>query len=138
MREVFQDKQKGDPLFAKEVNDLNKVARAFCSEFGEGFHGFWRGSPTRRRRLGSPKKYGFTGSGGIPAATLSGGEITPGSATVDEWRWDGTKYSDSGVDVTVRNPWPDAIAGDRLISYSRDQNGLLTIDAEACNAFVES
>ena len=50
MREVFKDKQKGDPLYATEINDLNKVARAFCSEFGEGFHGFWRGSPIRRQR----------------------------------------------------------------------------------------
>jgi hypothetical protein len=39
--------------------------------------------------------------------------------------------------VTVYNPWPDAIAGNRLISFSRDRDGLLTIDAEACNAFVD-
>jgi hypothetical protein len=138
MREVFKDKKKGDPLFAEEVNDLNRVARATASAMGEGFHGFWRGSPAQRRRTKHKKRYGFTGSGGIPAATLSGGEITPGSASVDEWRWDGTKYSDSGDDVTVYNPWPDTIVGNRLISFSLDRDGLLTIDAEACNAFVEA
>jgi hypothetical protein len=138
MREVFRDKKKGDPLFAEEVNDLNRVARAFCSETGEGFHGFWRGTPAQRRQAKYKKRYGFTGSGGIPAASLSGGKITPGSASVDEWRWNGTAYVDSGDDVTVRNPWPDAILGDRLISFSLDQDGLLTIDAEACDAFEES
>lgn len=50
MREVFRDKQKGDPLYAQEINDLNRVARAFCGETGEGFHGFWRGTPARRTR----------------------------------------------------------------------------------------
>jgi hypothetical protein len=40
--------------------------------------------------------------------------------------------------MTVYNPWPDAIVGDRLMSFGLDQDGLLTIDAEACNAFVES
>ena len=136
MREVFKDKAKGDPLYAQEVNDLNRVARAFCSETGEGFHGFWRGSPNLRRQSKFKKRYGFTPSGGIPAATLSGGLITPGSVTVNEWRWNGTNYADSGVDVIVYNPWPDAITGNRLISFSLDQDGLLTIDAEACNAFT--
>ena len=138
MREVFKDKQKGDPLYATEINDLNRVARATASAMKEGFHGFWRGGPTGRRPGKHKKSYGFTGSGGIPAATLSAGKITPGSATVDVWRWDGSVYEDSGDDATVYNPWPDAILGDRLISFSLDRDGLLTIDAEACNAFEEA
>jgi len=89
------------------------------------------------RKLCNDKRYGFTPSGGIAAATLSSGKITPGSAVIDEWRWNGTEYEDSGEDITVYNPWPDAIVGDRLMSFGLDQDGLLTIDAEACNAFVE-
>ena len=86
---------------------------------------------------GHKKRYGFTGAGGIAAATLSSSQITPGSASVTEWRWNGTVYA-AGDAVTVYNPFPDAIVGDRLISFSLDQDGLLTIDAEACNAFEEA
>jgi len=50
MREVFRDKKKGDPLFAEEVNDLNRAARAAAGETIEGFHGFWRGTPFRRQQ----------------------------------------------------------------------------------------
>jgi hypothetical protein len=49
MREAFKDKQKGDPLYAYEINDLNRAARASAGESIEGFHGFWRGTPVRRQ-----------------------------------------------------------------------------------------
>ena len=83
------------------------------------------------------KQYGFSPVGGIAAATLSAGEITPGSATVTIWRLASGKYESTGRTDTVYNPWPSAIVAERLISFSRDVNGLLTIDAEACNAFEE-
>ena len=83
------------------------------------------------------KQYGFTPEGGIAAATLASGEITPGSATVTIWQLNSSgKYESTARTVTVKNPWPDAIAASRLISFSRDRDGLLTIDAEACNAFA--
>ena len=95
-----------------------------------------RNKPVREVGGSGDKRFGFTGSGGIDAATLSSSQITPGSASVTEWRWNGTVYEASDA-VTVYNPWPDAIVGNRLISFSLDQDGLLTIDAEACNAFEE-
>jgi hypothetical protein len=81
------------------------------------------------------KQYGFSPVGGIAAATLATGQITPGSATVTIWRLVSGKYESTARTVTVYNPWPDAIVAERFISFSRDVNGLLTIDAEACNAF---
>jgi len=89
------------------------------------------------------KVYGFTGESGISAATLSSNQITPGTASVNVWTLQSGKYaplknsSDAQVTVTVSNPWPDAIAGSRLVSFSEDDDGLVTVDAEACNAFVE-
>jgi hypothetical protein len=89
------------------------------------------------------KVFGFTGSAGIAAATLVSDEVTPSSASVDVWTLQSGKYaplkdsSATQVTVTVSNPWPDAIIGDRLISFSEDDEGLVTVDAEACNAFEE-
>jgi len=99
--------------------------------------GGWRIVPAPER-----KRHGFTPSGGIPEATKSGDTITPGSATVDEWEfdWDSMKYvpllKDSvQVEVTVYSEWPGDIRGDTWISFSHDDDGLLTIDNEACEDF---
>ena len=91
------------------------------------------------------KRFAMTPTGGIPRATmnLAGDQITPGSETCELWSWDPivgayTKLLDgvgAQVALTIRNPWPTAINGDRLITFSEDDDGLLTVDAEACEAF---
>ncbi len=90
------------------------------------------------------KLYGFTPAGGIAAATKSSDTISPGSASCDVWYYDHATsdyvpLEDSGttqVTETVYNPFPTAITGTRWISFSEDDDGLITIDAEACEAFA--
>lgn len=92
------------------------------------------------------KLYGFSKTGGIAAATKTSDTITCGSASVDVWTydWANSQYvplKDSGdtqVTVTVYNPWPAAITADRWISFSEDDDGRLTIDAEACTTHASS
>ena len=128
------------PLYVSGTTpNQRKVYNASTTSISVGLFPIWRdkrGTWWAKVSGTHDKRFGFTGSGGIDAATLSSSQITPGSASVTEWRWNGTVYEASDA-VTVYNPWPDTIVGNRLISFSLDQDGLLTIDAEACNAFEE-
>lgn len=91
------------------------------------------------------KLYGMTPAGGIPAATKSSDTISPGSsAVVEMWYYDWATadyipmVNSSAVQLTetVYNPWPTDISGDRWISFSEDDDGLLTVDNEACEEFA--
>ena len=91
----------------------------------------------------SPKLYGFAPVGGIDAATKSGDTITPGSATCNVWYFDHATgdyvpMEDSGasqVTAVVFNPWPTNVSASAWITFSEDDDGLLTVDNEACEAF---
>ena len=84
------------------------------------------------------KRYGITQSA-IAAATLDEDlRITPGSAYVREYVFDSDHKLRYLKETLVYNPWPDEIAQTRLITFSCAEDGLLTVDAEACNSFTES
>jgi hypothetical protein len=87
-----------------------------------------------RRGGSSLKRHALTPSGGIAAATISGGSITPGYSACSVYAWNGSVYSASGTEV-IYNPYPDTIQGNRVIAYSPDADGLPTIDVEACRSF---
>lgn len=91
------------------------------------------------------KRFAMSPVGGIPKGSMSldGNTLTPGSAGCQIWSWlpdiGAYKKLRDGVgalvSLTIYNPWPTAINANRLITFSEDDDGLLTVDAEACEAF---
>jgi len=87
----------------------------------------------KKSNRASIKLLGVTGSGGISAATSASSQLTPGSASVEVLLWDeaASKYKLTGVSMTVYNV-ADAIAADKGISFSTDDDGVPTVDVEPC------
>jgi len=87
----------------------------------------------KKSNRASIKLLGVTGSGGIGAATSASSQLTPGSASVEVLLWDeaASKYKLTGVSMTVYNV-ADAIAADKGISFSTDDDGVPTVDVEPC------
>lgn len=90
------------------------------------------------------KLHGFAPGGGISAATKSSDTISPGSASVAVWIYDHatsdyiplTDSGGSAVSVTVYNEWPTEVAASAWITFSEDDDGLITVDNEQCEAFA--
>ena len=102
MRETFPDKKRGDPLTAAEVTNLNRVARTFGSESGEGFHGFFRATPSRRIKLSKlvELKAKETATRNTPYQCLLG----TWNAATQLWDYDGTSETVYAIDHRYDSP----------------------------------
>lgn len=77
--------------------------------------------------------FAMTPSGGIPALSGTTAPYTPGSATCEIWKYDGTHIVDAGYTATVKNGVPTVIGATqaRLVQVKTIDDALW-VDVDPC------
>lgn len=77
--------------------------------------------------------FAMTPSGGIPALTGTSAPYTPGVATCEIWKYDGTHIVDAGYTAQVRNSVPAAVGATqtRLVQV-KTIDSKLWVDVDPC------
>lgn len=120
----------GEEIRAKFLNDIARASETTIAA-GPGLSEIFQDGRQYLRALNPDGKLARTPSGGIPAASYSGGTLTPGKADCTLFDPGDEVWILGSAVETVYNTQAVAVAGNTNIQCKR-MDGRLVVDVEPC------